>query len=291
MHPSMYEDIYVIHESTERVRCSKRFPLSKFQMDQITPISIRCNPGHATPRKVSSPCRDEIHNVGKVPSSPRREGMLSRCALDVLLEEAPVYHVSVGVSFQAEIPEWTGVTSETDSKWFGIQMWAPEDEHNNTAVEKHPIGKGRQTTCDCSIPGSSECVRFHIAEKRLELKLALGVRLFYRWKFNRMGEEVSLSWTVEEEKRFKAMVLQDFTVHNTFWNNAFRLFPGKTRENLVSYYFNVFVLRRRSYQNCVTPETIDSDDDETEYGSLGDSAYFAGNLAIEYNPSICSDLD
>ncbi|KAL8101878.1 hypothetical protein AgCh_033685 [Apium graveolens] len=291
MHPSMYEDINVIHESTERVRCSKRFPLSKFQMDQTAPISIRCNPGHASPSKLASPSRDETYNVGKLPSSPRREGMLSRCALDVSREEAPVYHVSIGVSFQAEISEWTDVASESDFKWLGIQMWASDDEDNNTAIEKHPIGKGRQITCDCSVPGSSACIRFHIAEKRLELKLALGVRLFYCWKFNRMGEEVSLSWTVEEEKRFKAMVLQESTGLNNFWNNAFKLFPGKTRENLVSYYFNVFVLRRRSYQNRVTPETIDSDDDETEYGSLGDSAYFAGNLAIEYNPPKCSDMD
>lgn len=283
----MYEDINAIHKSDERVRCSKRFPLSKFQMDQIAPISIRCNPGHATPRKRASPCKAEAHNVWKVPSSPMKEGIVSRCALDVPREEAIVYHVSVGLSFQAEIPEWTGVASESDSKWLGIQMWAPEDEHNNTLIQKHPIGKGRQSTCDCSVSGSSACIRFHIAEKRLELKVALGVRLFYRWKFNRMGEEVSLSWTIEEEKRFKAMVLQD----STSWNNAVRLFPGKKRENLVSYYFNVFVHRRRSYQNRVTPESIDSDDDETEYGSSGDSAYFAGSIALEYNPPKCSDLE
>ncbi|KAK1372294.1 AT-rich interactive domain-containing protein 2 [Heracleum sosnowskyi] len=290
MHPSIYEDINVIHKSAERVRCSKGFPLSKFQIDQITPISIRCNPGHATPRKLASPCKAETHNVWKVPSSPVREGILSRCALDDSPEEAHVYHVSVGLSFQAEIPEWTGVASESDSKWLGIQMCAPEDEHNNTAIDKHSIGKGRQSACDCSVSGSPACIRFHIAEKRLQLKLALGVRLFYRWKFNRMGEEVSLSWTTEEELRFKAMALQDSTGHNNFWNNAFGLFPGKTRENLVSYYFNVFVLRRRSYQNRVTPESIDSDDDETECGSLGESAYFAGNLAMEYDPPKCFDL-
>ncbi|WOG81260.1 hypothetical protein DCAR_0100405 [Daucus carota subsp. sativus] len=273
MHPSMYEDTDVIHKSAERVQRSKSFLLSKSQ------FSPHWNRDDATPRNLASPGQVETDNARKVPSSPMSEGILSRFALAVSGEEAPVSDVSVGLSFQAEIPEWTGVASEYDSKWLGTKMWVPDkDENNKTPTEKHRIGKGRQSTCDCLAPGSSTCIGFHIAEKKLELKVALGP-LFYRWKFNRMGEEVSLGWTREEQKRFKAMVLQNSTGHNHFWNNAFKLFPSKTREDLVSYYFNVFVLRCRSYQNRVTPDSIDSDDDETDLGPIGRSSYFAGNLA------------
>lgn len=278
MHPSMYEDINSIHQSAKRVRCSKRIPLSK---SQFCPC---CTPGPATD-KLSSPRKAQTHDW-KLTSSPMTVEVPSTPVLDAShREETFAGHVSVGFAFQAEVPEWTGAVSETDSKWLGTRVWAPEDENNKTLIEKHSIGKGRQSSCDCSLAGSSACVRFHIFEKRLELKLALG-GLFYRWKFDRMGEEVSLSWTNEEEKRFKNMVLGS-TALNKFWKNAFRLFPSKSREQLVSYYFNVLVLRRRSYQNRVTPKSIDSDDDETEFGSVGDSA-FEGNHALEYNLHDCS---
>jgi hypothetical protein len=113
-------------------------------------------------------------------------------------------------------------------------------------------------------------VRFHIAEKRIKLKLELGY-LFYHWQFDRMGEEVSLRWTTEEEKRFKDMVKFNLlSAGKCFWDDKHKYFPRKTREELVSYYFNAYLVRRRSYQNRVTPKNIDSDDDETEFGSFSD---------------------
>ncbi|KAK1352783.1 AT-rich interactive domain-containing protein 2 [Heracleum sosnowskyi] len=278
MHPSMYEDINSIHQSAERVRCSKRVPSSK------SPYCPCCSPGPAT-SKLASPRKAQNHDR-KLTPSPFTEEVPRTPALNASHEEeASEKHVSVGFAFQAEVPEWTGVVLESDSKWLGTRMWAPEDGNKKTLVGKHPIGKGRQSSCDCSLAGSSACIKFHIAEKRLKLKLALG-GLFYSWKFDRMGEEVSLSWTTEEEKKFKNMVLNS-TALNKFWKNAFRLFPSKTREKLVSYYFNVLVLRRRSYQNRVTPKNIDSDDDETEFGSVGDCAYSEGNHALEYNLPEC----
>ncbi|XWS48911.1 hypothetical protein CRYUN_Cryun13aG0117400 [Craigia yunnanensis] len=177
--------------------------------------------------------------------------------------------VSVGPLFQAEVPEWTGMVSDTDSKWLGTQEWPLKDgEHDSLAVTD-PIGRGRPDSCGCSIPGSVECIRLHIAEKRMKLKLELG-SVFYRWKFDGMGEEVSLRWTAEEEKRFKYMVQVEPPSLNAFWPDASKFFPRKTRQYLVSYYFNVFVIRRRSYQNRVTPKTIDSDD-ESEFGRISDS--------------------
>ncbi|KAG2330462.1 hypothetical protein Bca4012_019948 [Brassica carinata] len=42
--------------------------------------------------------------------------------------------------------------------------------------------------------GSVEYTIFHIAEKRMELNCDLG-DVFFHWRFNQMGEEVSLRWT------------------------------------------------------------------------------------------------
>ncbi|WOG85820.1 hypothetical protein DCAR_0105013 [Daucus carota subsp. sativus] len=275
MHPSMYEDINAVYQSAERVRCSKRIPLSK---SQFCPC---CNQGASSQSKVASPRKAQTHDR-KLKSSAE---VSSSPALDDSHKEVPYErHVSVGPTYQAEVPKWTGAVSVSDSKWLGKRVWTPEDENEKTLVEKHPIGKGRETSCDCSLPGSSSCVGLHIAEKRLELKRALG-GLFYCWRFDRMGEEVSLSWTPEEKKRFKKMVLEN-TAHNKFWKNAFKLFPSKTREKLVSYYFNVLVLRRRSYQNRVTPKHIDSDDDETDFGSVGGSAFLEGSNLPECSLSM-----
>lgn len=180
--------------------------------------------------------------------------------------------VYVGPLFQAEVPEWTGMISDsdTDSKWLGTQEWPLKDGEHDSLAETDPIGRGRPDSCGCWIPGSVECIRLHIAEKRMKLKLELG-SVFYRWRFDVMGEEVSLRWTAEEEERFKHMVQLESPSLNAFWPNSSKFFPRKNRQDLVSYYFNVFVIQRIRYQNRVTPKSIDSDDDESEFGCISDS--------------------
>lgn len=185
--------------------------------------------------------------------------------------DEPDLEVSVGPQFQAEIPEWTSNISESDSKWLGTRLWPPEREQ---ILELLPIGKGRESSCDCQYPNSVECMRFHIAEKRFKLKIELG-SVFYGWMFNTMGEEVSLSWTEEEEDRFKGMLSLHAESTNKFWKIARKIFPSKKRGALVSYYFNVFLIQRRIYQNRVTPYDIDSDDDEKQFGSVGERFGYA----------------
>ncbi|KAL0297615.1 UNVERIFIED_CONTAM: AT-rich interactive domain-containing protein 2 [Sesamum radiatum] len=268
MHPSMYEDDVPSHQSTEKLRCSKRVPAST--KSYLCPC---CNSSSAPQSK------DIVHQAAEAGNSSKTPAKL--VIADV--EEPPINlnedessdvpaekQVSLGPLFQAEVPEWTGVHAESDSKWLGTRMWAPEDGDGNSTNQLDRIGKGRQQQCNCPFPNSVECVRFHIAEKRFKLKQELGL-LFYRWRFDRMGEEVSLSWTEEEEKRFKDMMRSYAAFSNKFWNTALRFLPSKTREKLVSYYFNVFLVQRRSYQNRVTPKDIDSDDDEKECGSVGSS--------------------
>ncbi|XP_026409165.1 AT-rich interactive domain-containing protein 1-like [Papaver somniferum] len=189
-------------------------------------------------------------------------------------------YVAIGTLHQAEIPEWVGEAYVGDPKWLGTQTWPLIDCNQNSIVETESIGKGREDSCGCQLPGSVHCVRFHIAEKRMKLKLEIGT-LFYKWRFHSMGEDVALSWTREEEKRVKAMVrLNPPSLEKCFWDEAVKIFQTKTWKSLVSYYFNVFLLRCRSFQNRVTPDNIDSDDDDSdiESASNGSENQNAGRL-------------
>lgn len=176
--------------------------------------------------------------------------------------------VPVGALFQAVVPEWTGNISDSDSKWLGTKSWPSPHGNSNSVSDRNPIGRGRLDSCRCQFPGSVECFRFHIAEARMRLKLELGLT-FYDWRFHHMGEEISLQWTAEEEKRFKELATSSFNNQSQcFWSYSLKWFPLKSKKNLISYYFNVFLLRQRSYQNRVTPNSIDSDDEDVEFGCI-----------------------
>lgn len=263
MHPSMYDEDNLDRQASEKVRCSKRASLTK------SILCSCCNASTVTKSKVNS-------QKAGVRNSPK-ESVAVSIEIPTLESQGPnscgvpaEKQVSIGPLFQAGVPEWTGLPLKSDSKWLGSKMWPPEDGRNKSIAESDPVMMGRQHKCYCQFPYSVECVRFHIAEKRYKLKRELGL-LFYHWRFDRMGEEVSLSWTREEEKRFKDAKSAHAAVRNKFWNNASRFLPTKTWEKLVSYYFNVFLLQRRSYQNRVTPNDINSDDDEKGCGLVGDS--------------------
>ncbi|KAL2461542.1 AT-rich interactive domain-containing protein 1 [Abeliophyllum distichum] len=177
--------------------------------------------------------------------------------------------IPVSSLFQAEIPEFCGEVYNSDSKWVGTQIWPLEKgQVLKNLIERDRIGKGRQELCGCQFPGSVECVRFHVSEKRMRVKLELG-SAFYRWKFDRVGDEVALYWTREEENKFQDIVkLNISSSEKYFWDELFKFFPLKGRESLVSYYYNVFLLRRRGYQNRTSTSNIDSDDEESEFGPL-----------------------
>ncbi|XP_022738055.1 AT-rich interactive domain-containing protein 2-like [Durio zibethinus] len=266
MHPSMYEDDFLSHPFTHRLRCNERLPTSK---------SCSCSCCCA-----GSALENNLMCLHKAQSEygPNEQSLVAvgLSSLDMSTTAGPSgddsfrRQVSVGPLYQAEVPEWTGMVSDTDSKWLGTREWPLKGREHDSLAVTDPIGRGRPYSCGCQIPGSVECIRLHTAEKRMKLKLELG-SVFYRWRFDGMGEEVSLRWTAEEEKRFKYMVQLEPPSLNEFWPNAFKFFPWKTRRDLVSYYFNVFLIRRRSYQNRVTPKSIDSDDDESEFGCISDS--------------------
>lgn len=176
--------------------------------------------------------------------------------------------VPIGADYQAEVPEWRGETLESDNKWLGSRVWPLEErERKNNLIEREPIGKGRQDSCGCQYPGSQECVKFHVSEKRMRLKLEIGTA-FYHWKFDKMGEEVAYSWSKGEEKEFHNIVKSNTSNHGKyFWDKLARTFPSKSKQSLVSYYFNVFLLQQRGQQNRATPNELNSDEEDSGFGA------------------------
>jgi len=207
--------------------------------------------------------------------------------------------VRLGPEFQADIPVWNGLPKQSqtqtinevssfnqnmdDSRWLPRPIWPMKDREG--VVNEERIGKGRSDSCSCSVQGSIECVRLHVEEEREKLREESGVA-FSSWRFDDMGESVSKSWSSEEERKFWALVrLNPASLEKNFWNYLPTCLPSKKIEDLVSYYFNVFVLRRRGIQNRVTPDNIDSDDDESEVGSVDNA-----NLQVVKGPGTKSKM-
>uniref|UniRef100_A0ACD5YCX1 Uncharacterized protein n=2 Tax=Avena sativa TaxID=4498 RepID=A0ACD5YCX1_AVESA len=117
--------------------------------------------------------------------------------------------------------------------------------------------------CSCVDGDSIECVRKHVKEGRGWLMGALGPNTFKELGFFDMGEEVALRWTEAEEHLFQDVVsLNPASLGRNFWDELLLAFPSKTSKELVSYYFNVFMLRKRAEQNRFDPMNVDSDNDE-----------------------------
>ncbi|KAL2902598.1 AT-rich interactive domain-containing protein 2 [Bienertia sinuspersici] len=277
MHPSMYEDNILSDQlSAEGLRCSERIlSLSN------TPPCQCCKSFSVNKCKLKNPSESPLEN--RLHKKEQVNADISVMKREIInIEDAPVEnHILVGPRFQAKVPLWTGIISESDSKWFGTQVWTPDLKEEQTSFsETKFLGKGRSLSCNCHLPGSVECHRFHIAENKMKLRRELGLA-FFHWKFDRMGEEISLSWSLEEEKRFKEVV----RLNNPFLGKSF--FPRKTRMDLVSYYYNVFLIKRRSYQNRVTPKDINSDDDEAEFGSVSEAFGYSAVKVRGSEPLIC----
>ncbi|WZY91856.1 hypothetical protein YC2023_064185 [Brassica napus] len=173
----------------------------------------------------------------------------------------------VGPEFQAEVPEWTGIITESDPKWLGTLIWPLNKEQNNKnnlLIERDPIGKGRQdASCGCQNPGSVGCVRFHIKAKQEKLKLELG-SAFYMWCFDTMGEGNLQYWTELELKKVMSLMPSPPTLIPSFFDELRSVLPSKSRGKIVSYFYNVTLLQFRANQSRMTPYEIDSDTD-TQY--------------------------
>ncbi|KAI4329649.1 hypothetical protein MLD38_028011 [Melastoma candidum] len=205
----------------------------------------------------------------------RREDIYS-----VLLECPPHKKVPIGPLYQADIPPLKGVGSDSNSV---ISPGTSEDAIRDDCEGEEllagtsiiplrsaaspeevviKLGHGR-TDCSCLDEGSIRCVRQHVSEARDKLKILLGLQVFEELGFSDMGEPVAEKWTEEEENLFREVVFSNpFSMGRKFWNGLSHAFPSRTKAEIVSYYFNVFMLRTRAEQNRFDPVNVDSDNDE-----------------------------
>ncbi|KAK2992624.1 hypothetical protein RJ640_023934 [Escallonia rubra] len=271
MHPTMYDD----HTGSERSRCSQRLIFAK--ESRALPSS----------KKSKAQAGSEASSTATESDLEDTDPLTADSAVGLWGNKRRGKRIPVGSCHQAEVPEWTGEINGSDPKWLGTQVWPLEKRvQGSHLIERERMGKGRQDSCGCQFPGSLECVRFHVAEKRKRVKLEL-CSAFHQWKFDKMGEEVALSWTREEEKQFRAIVRSNPpSLGKCFWDGLSKCFLTKSRGDLVSYYFNVFLLQRRADQNRSTSSNINSDDEAIEFGL---STNGVGQGAVKSSGSIfCS---
>ncbi|KAK7395146.1 hypothetical protein VNO78_15690 [Psophocarpus tetragonolobus] len=176
--------------------------------------------------------------------------------------------IPIGPNFQAEIPKWEGKTyathhnSDNDLKWLGIQLWPMPCVSENFNTKG--IGEGRADSCSCKFPGSLDCVNLHISEARQLLKLETGTA-FSSWRFDEMGEEVSKSWTLEEQDEFQSLIkLNPLSSDKNFWKLARKHFPSKSMKCMVNYYHNVYTPRNLRMETRSCNDVVDSYNDQDE---------------------------
>lgn len=201
--------------------------------------------------------------------------------------------VSIGPEHQAYVPEWGHEGSHTSDNLANLgpqhegsnALGVDEEKLMGTCVISMPDLEasanfccedvGARNICMCADSGSVRCVRQHVTEAREKLREDLGQKLFEELGFYEMGEEVAEKWSEEEEHVFHDVVLSNpASLGKNFWHNLLVAFPSRTHKDLVSYYFNVFMLRKRAEQNRFESLKIDSDDDElqkSEFGMGGDN--------------------
>ena len=193
--------------------------------------------------------------------------------------------VPLGPNHQAELPEYRpfGGKAEDDesNKWIRNSV-LPMPGTVALSLMLKPVHC--KAGCDCVDEDSINCVRKHVREAREKLKVSVGADTFRELGFYDMGEEVASRWTEEEEHLFQEVVSSNpASLRRNFWDELPLAFPSKSSKELVSYYFNVFMLRKRAEQNRFDPMNIDSDDDEWQAG--GDGEFTVTGRADEYLPT------
>ncbi|ESQ34287.1 hypothetical protein EUTSA_v10009562mg, partial [Eutrema salsugineum] len=226
--------------------------------------------------------KDETHSPHAaeyfVPCIPPRVFAPVETFYSFLMDQPARKQVPIGPGHQAIIPEWEG-SQNGNLKPLGTSVQnhivgsADEEKLCGTCVVPMPVlktpanmddivGKGREF-CVCSDRGSIRCVRQHVKEAREEVVKMIGFEKFRDLGLCDMGEEVAQSWSDEDALLFHEIVYSNpVTLGQNFWQHLEAAFCFRNKKEIVSYYFNVFVLRRRATQNRTFILDIDSDDDE-----------------------------
>ncbi|TYJ42911.1 hypothetical protein E1A91_A03G119300v1 [Gossypium mustelinum] len=196
-------------------------------------------------------------------------------AYSLLLDRSPRKQVLLGPNHQANVPSLgrhikdkfvQNCASDTNDIGYEVIMMGtcviPMPDSDLSANDSGKVGAGR-TDCSCLDGGSFRCVRQHVMEAREKLRKSLGHEKFVKLGFYDMGEDVAYKWSEEEEEIFREVVYSNpASLGKKFWKHFSMVFPSRSKRELVSYYFNVFILQRRAVQNRSSILDIDSDDDE-----------------------------
>ncbi|KAJ6815467.1 uncharacterized protein M6B38_133195 [Iris pallida] len=199
--------------------------------------------------------------------------------------------VSVGQNHQADVPVWRpkcrySIPGDSDSldastssgkflidediteKWTEFCVIPLSD--STSLASDGLVGHGRNNCC-CLDEGSVRCAKNHVSEAREKLRVTLGHERFVELGFFNMGEDVALRWNEEEEQVFHEIVMSNpASLGKNFWDVLPHAFPSHSSKELVSYYFNVFMLRKRAEQNRSDPINVDSDNDEWQESDDGE---------------------
>ncbi|KAL7132723.1 hypothetical protein ABFS83_12G093200 [Erythranthe nasuta] len=207
-----------------------------------------------------------------------------------LLNTPPRKEIPIGPDHQAEVPEWDPFASrkdfsdEREQELMGSCIVRPPGLNGSGRADPFAAGRGR-TDCSCMDVGSMRCVQQHVHEAREKLQETIGDEVFVKLGFYDMGEEAaSRKWTPDEEQLFHEVVFSN--PGGDFWKVLGSVFPNRTRKDFVSYYFNVFMLRRRGAQNRSFMLQIDSDDEEEHKSArelFGESRSLFGQDSDEEN--------
>ncbi|MCL7022040.1 hypothetical protein MKW94_014317 [Papaver nudicaule] len=199
--------------------------------------------------------------------SPRFQNFIGDCL--------PRIEVPVGKRHQADIPDYigpmkndnfsaTGQSDSSDSRYLGTKIWPIEGKSTEDSKEEG-IGKGRSDSCSSN--GCGSCIKLHVFKKGLQLREDLGTA-FFTWKFDEMGEEVAKSWTAAEQQCFETLVETDpLSQTDNFLEPALKRFSGKCKKSILSYYFNVFVLRRLIKQTRLAAKLVNTDNEDDVSGN------------------------
>ncbi|CAM8984093.1 unnamed protein product [Rhodiola kirilowii] len=212
---------------------------------------------------------------------PRSAPVYVDDTLSFFLDSYPRKEVPVGANHQADLPEWSPkgdigcslsapisskvLVNDERERCMGTCV-IPMPDSSLLADNSVPVGAERKD-CDCVDTGSVRCVRQHVKEARAKLLKDIGEDKFRELGFVDIGEEVTHIWTKEEEQAFHEVVFSNpASLGKKFWLCLSDEFPSRSTRDLVSYYFNVFMLRKRAAQNRLHHLDIDSDDDEWHPG-------------------------
>lgn len=213
--------------------------------------------------------------------------------------------IPIGPDYQAEVPKWDPSASGKafpanfviDNYWeqrFMGSSITPMPSFNDYSTDGFTVGRGITSDCSCIDMGSIRCVEQHVKEAREKLRETLGDETFTKLGFCEMGEEIGDRWSSKDQHLFHDVVCS--VSGGDFWGHFNTVFPTRTKKELVSYYFNVFVLRRRAAQNRAYLSRIDSDHEELnvscedypknrhlvdDYAGDDDLYYMNGNFVIE----------